>query len=128
VDISALFGVATTIVQGDLEALERAVLTGIIEPWTAINFGDSQLAPRRTYLMPDADAEQERTNLAQRMLAFHEEVSRRKANGFVVDQDVVNKLAEAFGVPAPALPAAAPAPAAEETPQAQPKPAVRAVS
>src|SRR5262249_10848254 len=55
VDIKALFGVASTIVEGDLECLERGFKTGTIEPWTALNFGDSSLAPTRKYLLPDPD-------------------------------------------------------------------------
>jgi hypothetical protein len=45
VDIQALFGVAATIVEGDLECLERGFKSGVIEPWTALNFGDSSRAP-----------------------------------------------------------------------------------
>lgn len=104
VDISELFGVAATIVQGDLNVIERAVLTGIIEIWAAINFGDSSLAPSREYLLPDRDSDGARESLAKRQAAFHQEIEKRRANGFVVDTATVNKLAKDFNVPAPVLP------------------------
>jgi hypothetical protein len=104
VDIATLFGVATTIVQGDLSAIERAILTGVIEPWAAINFGDSTLAPYRRYLMPDADADAERESFAKRLNAFHAAVEQLRKNGFEVAQESVNALAQKFAVPAPTLP------------------------
>ncbi len=44
IDIQSLFGVATTKVQGDLACLQRAIDTGVIQPWCALNFGDSSFA------------------------------------------------------------------------------------
>ena len=41
IDIATLLGVSTVKVQGDLEALQRGFRTGVLEPWCAINFGDS---------------------------------------------------------------------------------------
>lgn len=108
VDISELFGVATTIVQGDIECIERCLHTGAIEPWTAINFGDSKLAPRRKYLMPDPDADAARASLATRTTAFYDEIDRAKASGFVVSQAFVDEIAKKHGVKAPTL-ATAPA-------------------
>jgi hypothetical protein len=117
VDIATLFGVSTTKVQGDLEALEVGFLTGVLEPWCAMNFGDSSLAPRRSYVIPDPDADAEREAHATRSTAFHAELALLKAGGFVVDQDKVNELAQTHGVPAPQLVAVAPAPAdGEESP------------
>ena len=104
VDVKALFGVATTKVQGDLTALERGILTGTIEPWAAINFGDSTLAPARRYMMPDADAEAVHANLASRLENFHTAIERLRKNGFEVKQDTVEALAVRFDVPVPMLP------------------------
>lgn len=108
VDISALFGVATTIVQGDLGCIERALLTGLIEPWCATNFTDSRLVPRRVYLIPDPDADRKHEAHAKRAAAFHAEIDAYKKAGFVLDQDTVNRIAAANGIDAPIL-----APAAE---------------
>lgn len=104
VDVKALFGVATTKVQGDLGALKRGLQTGTIEPWAAVNFGDSSLAPERVFMMPDADAEAERGNLATRYEAFHAAIERLRKNGFEVKQDTVTELARRFAVPEPMLP------------------------
>lgn len=117
VDIEALFGVASTRVEGDLACISRALQTGAIEPWTAINFGDSTLAPTRRYLLPDRDADAARAADAARTTAFYDEIERAKKNGFVIDQAFVDAIAAKHGVDAPRLPppppaAAAPAPAA----------------
>lgn len=112
IDISQLFGVATTKIQGDLSALERGILTGILEPWAAINFGDSSLAPARRYLMPDADADRVRDSEHKRRTDFHATLQTMINQGFKVDQQTVRDLAAAYGIePAPLLEAAAPPPA-----------------
>lgn len=104
VDISRLLGVAMTIVQGDFGVIDRGVLTGILEPWTAINFGDSTLAPKRRYLIPDQDADAARESTAKRTEAFYTEIDRARASGFVVSQPFVNDVARRYGVEAPTLP------------------------
>jgi hypothetical protein len=104
VDIQALFGVATTKIQGDRKAIERAIQTGFVEPWCAINFGDSRLAPLRTYKLPDADADAARASDAERTVAFFDEVEKTRANGFDVSQEYVNGLAKKHGIDAPVLP------------------------
>lgn len=103
VDIASLFGVATTLVQGDIQAIERGVREGIIDPWCARNFGSSLLAPSRTYLIPDADADAAREAQAKRMMGFLDELERQKAMGFTVDQRWIDDRAKAYEVPAPQL-------------------------
>lgn len=103
VDISALFGVATTKIQGDLDAIERGLKTGLYEPWTAINYGDSRLAPRLEYQLPDADAAKRREDTAKSREAFTSAVKEYRALGFVVSQETVNKLAADYGIEAPQL-------------------------
>lgn len=110
VDIQALFGVAFTRIEGDLKCIERALLTGVIEPWTAINFGDSTLAPRRRYKLVDEDSDAARASAAVRSTAFYDEIDRAKAAGFAITQEFVDRIAEKHGVDAPLL-ATAPAPA-----------------
>lgn len=107
VDISALFGVATTKVQGDIEAIERSILTGVIEPWCALNFGDSTLAPQRKYLVPDPDQDARHKAHAERRAAFYADIAAMRSNGFEVTTAYVEKLAEKLELdPIPALPAA----------------------
>ncbi len=112
VDIAKLFGVATTRVQGDAGAISRGLQTGLIEPWTAINFGDSSLAPKRVYQIPDEDQKAYRAAVAERRTAFHADVATSKSNGFVITQKYVDDLAEEYDVTAPTLP--------EETSQKSP--------
>jgi hypothetical protein len=104
VDISALFGIATTILQSDTSAIEKGLNTGLFEPWCAINFGDSKLAPKRLYELPDADAERWNEDFAKRNSAFHAAIKDTRSNGFEITQDVVQALAAKYRVPAPTLP------------------------
>lgn len=104
VDISALFGVTSTILQGDFEALSRGLYSGVSMPWTAINYGDSRLAPTFDFAMPDPDAERRNEQNAKGEERLMTAIKERKANGLVINQDVVNELAARFGVsPAPQL-------------------------
>lgn len=112
VDIGQLFGVATTKVQGDFSALERGIEEGVLQVWGALNFGDSRLVPEYKYLMPDADKEATHETYAKRSEAFHADVEKHRLNGFVVDQGVVDRLAELHGVEAPRLANVVPADAA----------------
>jgi hypothetical protein len=104
VDLRALFGVRNDLVESDVGAIERALQTGAIEIWTAINFGDSSFAPYRKYLLPDADESARLASLGQRTESFHSAIARMRSNGFVVDAAAVEKLAKEFDVSAPALP------------------------
>lgn len=107
VDIAALFGVAATLVQGDLETIERCLKTGLLDVWTAINFGDSSLAPTREYMIPRSENQSKVLALAEREKAFFAAISAAKSAGFTVDQAWVNEAAKRYDVPAPVMPAAA---------------------
>jgi len=104
--VGYLFGVRNDIVEGSLKAIERGIRTGVIEPWAAINFGDSSLAPDRVYLMPDADEDARRKSLADRTKAFYDAVESAKKNSFDVTEEYLRKLADDYGVIKPTLPAA----------------------
>ncbi len=106
VDIGALFGVAATKVEGDLKCIERGILTGVIEPWCAINFGDSSLAPSRRYKIPAGDAAALQKALADRTVAFSAALKGRTDAGIVLTQADVDGLASDFNVRAPVLPVA----------------------
>jgi hypothetical protein len=104
VDIEELFGVATTIVEGDLECIERGLKTGAIDPWCAANFGDSSLAPTRRYKRPDADSEALGASIETRRKAFYADIESARSNGFVVDQKFVDSVAAKYGIEPPSLP------------------------
>ncbi len=106
VDVQALFGVAATIVEGDLECLERGIKTGVIEPWCALNFGDSTLAPTRKYMLPDPDKQARKAALAERSAAFYADLKGTRDAGIPLTQEHIDALAAAYGVVAPKLPAA----------------------
>ena len=111
VDVNALFGVARTRVEGDLHCIEAGFYTGVLIPWTLLNFGDAAPAPRRLYQIPDADADAAVEATAKRRTAFFADIASMRAQGFDVTQDAVDALALAYQVDPPklaALEAAAP--------------------
>ena len=111
VSIEDLFGVAETLVQGDLETIERCLLTGVLEPWTALNFGDSRLAPHRRYLMPRPEEDAAVEQAAKREIAFFDAIDRARASGMAITQAWVDATAARYRVVAPSLAAATPEPA-----------------
>ncbi len=76
VDISALFGVATSKTQSDLACINRGLQTGLISPWCARNFGDDKLAPIRAYVFPDPDEARVLAGFIERHKAFLEAVEK----------------------------------------------------
>lgn len=103
IDVTELFGVAVTKVRGDLGCIQRCFGTGTIEPWAAVNFGDSTLAPTRRYMLPDADKDAFRASTATRSTAFFAHLKSAKELGFVIDQDYVNGVAKLYEMDPPRL-------------------------
>jgi hypothetical protein len=104
IDIAALFGVATTKIQGDFWAVEQGLRTGFYEPWTAINFGDSRYAPALVYQMPDPDAKAKAEEHAAKRTALLGVIKRMREEQMEVTQKDVDALAKEMGVsPAPRL-------------------------
>lgn len=103
VDIKALLGVGQTIYSGDFLAMERGFTTAI-EVWTALNFGDSTLAPTRKFLVPDGDEDARAASYATRKAAFYDDVDRAKKSGFVVDAAFVSAIAALHQIEPPLLP------------------------
>jgi hypothetical protein len=103
VDIATLFGVATTKVQGDVDAIEKGLYEGLYVPWCAVNFGEARLAPRLRFEIPDADAAQKNEQKQAARAAFFEALDLLKTNNMIVDQDVVDALAEEYGIDAPLM-------------------------
>jgi hypothetical protein len=98
VDISALFGIATVIVQGDLEAIEQGLNEGLYDPWTAVNDGDSRYAPRFKFQLPDPDEDRKSEQDAKRRERLFVAIKEYKANGMVLTQAEVDALAKSLRV------------------------------
>lgn len=113
VDISALFGVATTIIQGDFACIEQALRTGFYEPWTAVNVGDSTYAPSLVYELPDPDEAQKSQQHSEKLERLFGILDGLKSKHLEITQDVINAHATALGIKDPPrlLPPPPPAPA-----------------
>lgn len=122
VDIAALFGVATTKLQGDFATIERGLYTGLYQPWTAINTGDSRKSPRLEYLLPDPDADAKHEETAKNYDRLARIINGLRSQGMIVTQETVNNVATALSVsPIPqlaALPVTPPAPPTAPAPAA----------
>ncbi len=118
VDVAALFGIATTRIQGDLEALERGFREGLVEPWFGIHGASLLWAPHVHYELPDIDADKRAEQEAAAIERMAASVKGLRESGLTVDQPVVNELARVLGVSVPCslAPAPAPAPAAPAAP------------
>lgn len=104
VDIASLFGVATTIIQGDFEAIEQALNSGLLAPWAAVNFGDSRYAPRFAYQLPDPDSEAKHVETRAARERLHATLAEMREQKLEVTQAVVDALAAELGLsPAPRL-------------------------
>lgn len=103
VDVNALFGVARTRVEGDLHCIENGFYTGVLIPWTLLNFGDAAPAPRLVYQIPDVDADAAVESLAKRRTAFFADVASMREQGFGLTQAAVDAIAERYQVDAPTL-------------------------
>lgn len=114
-----LFGVRNDIVEGELRgAMEPAIRTGTIEPWAAVNFGDSEDAPYREWLLPDADEDARRESIGRQVKAYLEALTMARAAGHLT-QDWADSLALDFGVaplPVTAPPSSSPLPGAATAP------------
>lgn len=101
VDISTLFGVASTKVQGDFEAIESGLSSGFYEPWTAINCGDSRYAPSLKYQLPDPDEDRKSDDEKKKLDRFFEIIEKMRTNGFEVNEEAVNDVAARVGLKNP---------------------------
>jgi hypothetical protein len=90
--------VRNDLVEADLSTFVEAIRTGVIEPWAAINFGDSRCAPTRVWLMPDADEDARRTSIGEHLDAFFAAIDNLKSKGFDLTPAVVSGLCKTFGV------------------------------
>jgi hypothetical protein len=126
VDVSALFGISSTKLQGDFGAIEQGLNTGFYPVWTAINCGDSRYSPRLEYLIPDPDAKAKSEEESAKLTRLFDALDRMTALGFVADQNAVNGLSARLGIADPPVLSAAgavtPAPGGPQRPKARTPP------
>lgn len=96
-DVESLFGVTTTIVQGDLSAIDRGFNTGVVQPWAAINFGDSTQAPSRRYVIPDDDEAARVKDLGERQTNYTNALANLRRAGVPLTQQSCDAMAEQYG-------------------------------
>jgi hypothetical protein len=101
VDIGALFNVASTRIQGDLEALERGFREGMIEPWARMHGFALRDLTTLTYAMPDADGERRASQEASGIERLTAMVKGLKDTGIEVNQDTINALVSVLGIAVP---------------------------
>lgn len=111
VNIEALFGVSETKIRSDCRTISRGINTGVIEPWCAMNFGDSKLAPKREYVLPDDEQQEVTDDYAKRNDAYYKALVDAKQAGLVLKPEYIAQLAGDYRVRVPDLaspPTAAP--------------------
>ncbi len=101
IDVESLFAVATTRIQGDLEALERGMYEGLCLPWARAHGYTDEQAPCQKYLVPDGDAEQRSEQEANAITRLTEAMLKMREAGLEVSDETVRVLAETFGTKSP---------------------------
>lgn len=92
-----LFGVRNDIVEAQLSAMSRALTTGLLRPWSMINFGRWDRLEYR-WLIPDADDDARREAIAKRYTDFFAIVKEMRESGCVVDQSTFDRLGTSLGL------------------------------
>ena len=95
-----LYGVRQDLIEGDLDCFGRALTSGVLVPWSLVNFGEN-IGISTRWLYPDPDEDLRRQSLAARVADFNKSIEAYRANGYEVDQAFSDKLAAQYGVPAP---------------------------
>lgn len=102
-----LFGVRNDIIERDLSTAGSGYSTGLLRPWSIINFGRWDRLEYE-WLIPDADEDARRASIAERRSAFWQDLASAKSAGCVVDQKYVDTIAAEYGIKAPKLAAVPP--------------------
>lgn len=103
-----LFGVRNDIVERDIATIGSSVSTGLLRPWSLMNFGRWDRLQYQ-WVIPDADQDARVESVAKRRAAFWEEIEAAKRNHCIVDQPYIERIAKAYSIDPPKL---APPPAA----------------
>lgn len=110
-----LFGVRSDIVESDLHTVASCLSTGLLRPWSLVNFGRWDRL-QYEWKIPDADEDARRGSIAERRAKLWEDIKAAREAGAIVDQAYVDALASEYGVSSPRL--AAPAGVSQDAPTA----------
>lgn len=97
-----MFGVRNDFIESDFGALGAAHSSGLMRPWSIINFGRWDRLSL-VWQMPDADEDARRESLAGRYDRLNKIIAEMRSSGLVVDQEAVSKLAKELGLDPPRL-------------------------
>lgn len=106
VDIASLFEVASTVLQNDVEALERGFREGLVIPWALMHGEDPDLITCLEYELPDPDKARRSEQEATAIDRFGAALKVLREAQMQVDQNTVDALAHTLGVTIPATLAA----------------------
>jgi len=97
-----LAGVRYDLVEGDIKGVAAGINTGVLRPWSIVNLGrDAEI--KTGWALPDPDEQAKREAYGKRVDAFNKAIGEMRANGFVIDQPLVERVAREFGIEAPKL-------------------------
>lgn len=102
VDASALFGVATTKTQGDVDMLTTALNEQVYRVWIAEHYGNVT-APQIEFALPDADSDKVVEQKRKAYAALKEIVDAHKTSGFELTQEVIDDICKELDIVPPKL-------------------------
>jgi hypothetical protein len=103
VDVAALFGIATTRIQGDLEALERGFREGLTAPWYRLHGVPLEDTSWLVYELPDVDKDKRSEQEAAAITRLADAVDAMKRAGLEITQQILDALVSALGVSVPCV-------------------------
>lgn len=97
-----MFGVRSDIVEADLSTEGTCISTGLLRPWSIINWGRWDRLQYH-WVLPDADQDARAESIAKRRAAFWADIKSARDTGFVVDKELVERVAKSYNLDVPTL-------------------------
>ncbi len=93
-----LYDVRQDIVKAYLGKLSSGFSSGLLSPWSVINYGSTDFAAKLEWLIPNVDEDARQESLGKRIKSFSAAIAGIRSNGLVFNQEVCNRLQKAFGI------------------------------